>query len=100
MKHRSRVEREENEAADKKRIAQANGRDNLRIKELENNLKKKKKPKGSGGEDDSDDDDLEDYDGMAAEVAELKKGIAQRQVTLDNYEKNKKWNVDNLVSCP
>ena len=46
--------------------------------------------------DDSDDDDLEDTDGLKAELKELEEENKKRQKKLDDYEKNKKWNVDNL----
>ena len=66
MKHRSRVEREENEEIDKKKIKQAMARDQLRIDELARMIKKIE----SADPDDSD-DDLEDVDGMKAEIKEL-----------------------------
>ena len=66
MKHRSRVEREENEEEDKKKINQAMARDQLRIDELTRMIKKIE----CADPNDSD-DDLEDVDGMKAEVKEL-----------------------------
>eukprot|EP00518_Triparma_eleuthera_P002000 CAMPEP_0182459038 /NCGR_PEP_ID=MMETSP1319-20130603/4254_1 /TAXON_ID=172717 /ORGANISM="Bolidomonas pacifica, Strain RCC208" /LENGTH=427 /DNA_ID=CAMNT_0024657863 /DNA_START=213 /DNA_END=1493 /DNA_ORIENTATION=+ len=93
MKHRSRVEREENEEADKKKINKEMKRDQLRIDELTARIKKMEQPKAEG---DDSDDDLEDVDGMKAEILELNKAQEKRQAKLDHYEKNKKWNVDNL----
>mmetsp|Transcript_18424 Transcript_18424/g.38355 ORF Transcript_18424/g.38355 Transcript_18424/m.38355 type:complete len:427 (+) Transcript_18424:46-1326(+) len=93
MKHRSRVEREEKEEIDKRKIKQAMARDNLRIDELNRSIKNIE----AGGEDGSD-DELEDVDGMKAEIKELEEGNRKHQAKLDDYEKNKKWNVDNLCS--
>jgi cell division cycle protein 37 len=62
---------------------------NLRIKEINKILSK------SGNDSDSD-DDLEDLDGLRTELAALQKSNADNQTKLDNYEKNKKWNVDNM----
>ncbi|GMH56095.1 hypothetical protein TrST_g3030 [Triparma strigata] len=92
MKHRSRVEREENEEADKKKINQEMRRDQLRIDELTSRIEKMK-----GGNDGSD-DELEDEEGMNAEIKELAKKQEERQAKLDHYEKNKKWNVDNMCT--
>ena len=39
---------------------------------------------------------LQDLDGMIAEITELAAAQQKRQDKLDDYEKNKKWNVDNL----
>ena len=65
---------------------------NLRIKEINKILAKS----SSAGDDDDSDDDLEDFDGLKAELLALEKANAENQAKLDNYEKNKKWNVDNL----
>lgn len=94
MKHRSRVEREEREEADKKKINAEMKRNNLRIKEIEMELQKIRSAKPDP--DDSDDDDLEDTEGLEAELKELQEENKKRQDKLDDYEKNKKWNVDNL----
>lgn len=63
---------------------------NLRIKEINKILSK------SSGNDSDSDDDLEDLDGLRTELASLEKSNADNQTKLDNYEKNKKWNVDNM----
>lgn len=47
-------------------------------------------------DDDDDDDDLDDGEAIKAEIAALEKENATRQAKLDEYEKNKKWNVDNM----
>jgi cell division cycle protein 37 len=67
---------------------------NQRIKRLERDLQKiiKRKEEDS----DSDDDDLDDTEAIKIEIEELKTQNQQRQVKLDDYEKNKKWNVDNM----
>lgn len=89
MKHRSRVEREEREEADKKKIMAEMENANLRMKELKNVLESLE-----AGEDS--DDELEDREGLEAELESLKSANKARQQKLDNYEKNKKWNVDNM----
>lgn len=89
MKHRSRVEREEREEADKKKINEEMSVADLRIREITKILK-------SLEDDDDSDDELEDKDGLEAELKELRKNNKARQDKLDEYEKNKKWNVDNM----
>jgi cell division cycle protein 37 len=73
---------------------------NQRIKMLERDLKKiikrKEEDSDSDDDDDDDDDDLDDTEAIKIEIEELKTQIQQRQVKLDDYEKNKKWNVDNM----
>mmetsp|Transcript_7181 Transcript_7181/g.10322 ORF Transcript_7181/g.10322 Transcript_7181/m.10322 type:complete len:454 (-) Transcript_7181:103-1464(-) len=92
MKHRSRVEREDREEADKKKINDEMAKANLRIKEISKILSK-----ASANDDDSDsDDDLEDIEGLQAELKALQSANNANQAKLDHYEKNKKWNVDNL----
>jgi len=95
MKHRSRVEREEKEDAEKKRIKKEMGATDLRIREIDRILKSLDSA-AAGDDDDSDDDDLEDRDGMEAELKELRRVNRARQEKLDEYEKTKKWNVDNM----
>eukprot|EP00557_Chaetoceros_sp_GSL56_P007596 CAMPEP_0176499604 /NCGR_PEP_ID=MMETSP0200_2-20121128/13022_1 /TAXON_ID=947934 /ORGANISM="Chaetoceros sp., Strain GSL56" /LENGTH=433 /DNA_ID=CAMNT_0017898047 /DNA_START=77 /DNA_END=1378 /DNA_ORIENTATION=- len=89
MKHRSRVEREEREEADKKKIKADMENANLRIMELTKTLESME-----AGEDS--DDELEDKEGLEAELDALKSANKARQEKLDTYEKNKKWNVDNM----
>lgn len=96
MKHRSRVEREEHEEKDKKRIKGEMEKANKRIKMLERDLKKIKKRNEDDSDSDDDDDDFDDTEAIKIEIEELRSQNAQRQATLDDYEKNKKWNVDNL----
>jgi len=106
MKHRSRVEREENEEKDKKRILAEMEKANQRIKVLERDLAKLGDGKlvveditdGDKNDDDDDDDedDFDDREGLEAELKELKMENEARQKKLDDYEKNKKWNVDNM----
>jgi len=96
MKHRSRVEREDHEDKDKKRINNEMDTANQRMKMLERDLKKIAKRKEDDSDSDDDDDDLDDAEAIKIEMEELKSQNAQRQVTLDEYEKNKKWNVDNM----
>lgn len=69
---------------------------NRRIKTLEHDLKKIRERQAD--DDDSDDDDLDETEGIIAEINELKQDNAERQKKLDEYEKNKTWNVDNMFS--
>ncbi|KAL3925565.1 MAG: hypothetical protein SGILL_000316 [Bacillariaceae sp.] len=100
MKHRSRVEREDHEEKDKQRIHAEMDKANQRIKMLERDLQKIQRRKLDSVEDeesdDDDDDDLDDTEAIKIEMEELKQQNSQRQTTLDEYEKNKKWNVDNM----
>ena len=66
---------------------------NRRIKEISKILKK---ADASNGSDSDSDDDLEDLDGLRSELKALENANADNQAKLDHYEKNKKWNVDNL----
>ena len=69
---------------------------NLRIKEISKILSKASST-NNGDDDDSDsDDDLEDIEGLQAELKALQSANDANQAKLDHYEKNKKWNVDNL----
>mmetsp|Transcript_35330 Transcript_35330/g.59993 ORF Transcript_35330/g.59993 Transcript_35330/m.59993 type:complete len:453 (-) Transcript_35330:60-1418(-) len=93
LKHRSRIEREEKEEKDKKKINEEMAKNNLRIKEINKILSKA----SASNDDDSDsDDDLEDLDGLRSELKALQDANADNQAKLDHYEKNKKWNVDNM----
>lgn len=66
----------------------------LRIKEINKILSK---AAAKSGDDDSDsDDDLEDLDGLRAELKALQNSNTDNQAKLDHYEKNKRWNVDNM----
>lgn len=76
-----------------KKMAKAN----LRIKEISKILSKAASSNCVGsGDDESDDDDLEDLDGIRAELKALQTANESNQGKLDHYEKNKKWNVDNM----
>lgn len=86
MKHRSRVEREEREEADKKRLRDDIAKAEFRIREIQLLMKKL----------DNEEDDLEDRDGLQAELDELNAANQARQTKLQDYEKHKKWNVDNM----
>jgi len=89
MKHRSRIEREEREEADKKKIHKEMSIAKLRMEEIQATLK-------SIANDSDSDDELEDVDGLEAELKSLQAANQARQDKLLDYEKNKKWNVDNM----
>ena len=84
MKHRSRVEREDNEDKDKAVIQAAMQKANQRIKVLEHDLAKLAQAKADDS--DSDDDDLDDREGLEMELKQLQKENAERQAKLDEYE--------------
>jgi len=89
MKHRSRVEREEKEESEKKKINTEIKADNLRLEEIKRSL-------SSIQNNDDSDDELEDVDGLEAEVKSLEKNKKLRNERLDEMERKKKWNVDNM----
>eukprot|EP00980_Cylindrotheca_fusiformis_P029586 scaffold23542_cov147-Cylindrotheca_fusiformis.AAC.1 len=62
---------------------------------LERDLQKIKKRKEEDSDSDED-DDLDDAEAIRIEIEELQTQNLQRQAKLDEYEKNKKWNVDNM----
>lgn len=94
MKHRSRVDREEREEEDKKKIHKEVESSDLRVREITQILKNL--DAGADGDGDDSDDELEDKEGLEAELLALEKANAARLEQLDEYEKNKKWNVDNM----
>lgn len=97
MKHRSRIEREEREEADKRRIRDEMEKANLRIEEIQRLLQKQQQQQQQEQTEVDDDDDLEeDKEGLVVELEELQTANAQRQSKLDYYERHKKWNVDNM----
>jgi cell division cycle protein 37 len=67
---------------------------NQRIKVLEHDLRKLEQQKKDDS--DSEDEDLDDSEALKAELKELLAQNAARQAKLDEYEKNKKWNIDNM----
>jgi len=89
MKHRSRVEREEREEVEKKKIGVEMKGDNLRIEEITRTL-------ASINNADDSDDELEDVEGLEAELLSLQKHEKVRIERLDEMERNRKWNVDNM----
>jgi len=68
---------------------------NLRIKEI-NKILSKAATASTTGDDSDSDDDLEDLDGLRSELKSLQNSNTDNQAKLDHYEKNKKWNVDNM----
>lgn len=89
MKHRSRVEREEREEIEKKKIHVEMKGDNLRMEEITRTL-------ASINNADDSDDELEDVEGLEAELQSLQKHGEVRTERLDEMERNRKWNVDNM----
>ena len=67
-----------------------------RLKILQRDLKKIKKKIEQDDSDDDGYDDLDDAVAIRIELEELKQQSQARQAKLDEYEKNKKWNVDNM----
>ncbi|KAH8051299.1 hypothetical protein JL720_15168 [Aureococcus anophagefferens] len=87
MKHRSRVEREDTEAADRKSMEAENRADGERESEILRILAEIK----AGGEA----AEYEDEEALSGELVEVRtrQGAADK---IDFMEKNKKWNVDNM----
>lgn len=96
MRHRSRVEREGNEAKDQAQIQAAMQTNNQRIKIIQHELGKLKAKPKEENDDDDDDDDLDDREGLETELYQLLQENKEYQEKLDDYIKNKKWNVDNM----
>lgn len=70
-----------------------------RIQMLQRDLQKIARWKADDDSDDDDDDDdvdLDDTEAIKLEIEELREQNEKRQAQLDEYEKNKKWNVDNM----
>jgi cell division cycle protein 37 len=88
MKHRSRVEREEKEEAEKQALEKANSTDVKRATELKVKLQA---ISAAGG-----DVEGEDPDAIAVELKGLDAAMAQRHARLEELEKNKKWNWENM----
>jgi cell division cycle protein 37 len=65
---------------------------------LERDLKKieTRKKDDEDEDDDDDDDDIDDTEGIKIELEELTSQNKARHAKLEEYEKNKKWNVDNM----
>jgi len=82
MKHRSRVEREETEDAEKTKLAAQNKGDSERLAEVKERL--------------AEEEEEEDKEALEEEIKDLEASIAKRQKRLDEMEANKKWNVDNM----
>lgn len=82
MKHRSRVEREENEDAEKQKLTAQNKGDEERLAEVRERL--------------AEEEEEEDKEALEEEIKDLEASIAKRQKRLDEMEANKKWNVDNM----
>jgi cell division cycle protein 37 len=70
-----------------------------RLKVLEYDLtriEKKKKQLAVEGDSDDEEDELGETAGIQKEMEELRSANEQREERLQQYEKNKKWNVDNM----
>ena len=96
------IEREENEEKDKANIRADMEKAAQRIRIIEHELAKLNVQKAqtavdaSDGSDDDDEDDFDERGGFESELQQLKQANTDRQAKLDEYEKNKKWNVDNM----
>jgi len=89
LKHRSRVEREAKEEEERKEIERKNHHDQARLKDLKLRLQ-------AIANNETPDVDLEDDDAIKAEIKELEAAILKRQKRLEEMERNKKWNIDNI----
>ena len=111
MRHRSRVEREENEDQQKAVLTQEMTRANERIRILQREIdkietetaKRQTNKNSNNNEDDEEEEEEEDLDavekeGYVVELQQLLLANKKRQDQLDEYERNKKWNVDNMFA--
>lgn len=99
MRHRSRVEREENEDKDKAKLLADMEKSKQRIRVIEHEISKLNVQKAQAavdGSDSDEDDDLDDREGLETELKQLQQSNADRQAKMDEYERNRKWNVDNM----
>lgn len=71
---------------------------NKRIAIIQHDLAKIDKVKAElvDSDDEDDEDDLDDKEGLLAELRQLEEQNIARQKKLDEYAKNKKWNIDNM----
>jgi len=90
LKHRTRVEREEREETTKANLIEANRLADIRIAEIDVNLKLIEE----GKEEEVD----EDPDAMRAEKQQLLDLNVVRNGQLEHLEKNKKWNWENMCT--
>ncbi len=86
LKHRTRVEREEKEAEDQRRLESENSIGLKRVLELKEKLKAIRATQ-QGVEIEG-----EDEDAIGAEITSLEKNINERTKRLEFLEKHKKWN--------
>lgn len=80
MKHRSRVEREDQEEEEKRQLREANTVDEKRLVAVEQGL----------------DDGTEDVEALTAEATEIRARLRERSERVEYMERNRKWNVDNI----
>lgn len=91
MKHRSRIEREENEDAEVKKIAELTKDDTARLNIIQKQLARIK----AGEADDDAADDLEALDGEGAELSAV---IAMRNKRVADIKERRSWNMENICS--
>lgn len=90
LKHRTRVEREEQEEQEKKNLTEANRLAAVRLEEIDAQLKLV--AEGKEGEVD------EDPEAMRAEKQQLEALVRERSDKLEEMERNKKWNWENMCT--
>lgn len=90
LKHRTRIEREEKEDEEIKRINQLNSEDLQRLNIINARLNGLK----SGKEDE--DAEFEDIDALKDEKSELTNNINQRNKRVEDINERRKWNIDNI----
>jgi len=90
LKHRTRVEREEKEEKEKNDLTTQNNFDLKRILQIKELLKKIEGQKLANFEAE------EDPSALESEISSLEKDIQKRKTRLEELEKNKKWNWENM----
>ncbi|KAG5175284.1 hypothetical protein JKP88DRAFT_339255 [Tribonema minus] len=88
MKHRSRVEREEREEAEKQELEKSNSTDLKRAMKLKELLHAVKSGEAQ--------DETEDPIAISNELKALEEAMEKRHKRLQEIEKNKKWNWENM----
>lgn len=90
MKHRTRVEREENEDKEVKEIAIKNSQDAARLKIIDARLR------GIRSGEQDEDAEFEDVDALQVEKEELEQNMAARNSRVAEIQERRKWNIDNI----
>ena len=90
LKHRTRLEREEKEDEEVKKIERQNAEDQSRLNIINARLNGIKSGK------DDEDAEFEDVDALKDEATELTNNINKRNIRVEEITERRKWNIDNI----